>query len=190
MECEKCQRWVHCKCYGYKDSEDSRISNFHFCYKCLYEDDPTALEESLAMVKRRKILNFILEKDEIKQDESFNSQIAQELVIPKKEVKEFLESLQKDKVLFHRPYFHEGVWKVTQSSRKLQSLNNRYFDPLANMATPTRRPGSVSSVGSEILSSHSVGQYSDTDYSDNELPKFTRMYSEEDKNYQAPKSEM
>lgn len=157
--------------------KDRRIKDFHFCYKCLFEGDPKAHEEALALVKRRKVLKFILKKDEVKQDDSFNSQLAQDLAIPKKELKAVIGALQKEKILFHRPHFEEHIWKVTKSARKLQTINHRYFNPEFTKMTP-KCSGTVSSCDSELLSDSKAGHDSDTDFTevDREIPHFTKCW--------------
>lgn len=182
MECEKCKRWVHCECYGYDGVGDPRLKEFHFCYECLFEDDSEAKNEAVILVKRRKVLKVILDKEEIKQDDSSHSFLAKELSMPKKELKEVFGALQEEKILYHRPNMKANLWKVTKSARKLKTIQARYFNPNNNKVSGTQgaRTGTMSSYDDEGLTDTNNGHNSDTDYSDHDLPHFTRIYASDE----------
>lgn len=183
MECESCNRWVHCECYGYKDSADRRVKEFHFCYKCLFEDDPQGYEEAIVLAKRRKVLRFILERDEVKQDESSNTSLAKELSMPQMELKEVIGALQQEKILYHRPNMKEHIWKVTKSARKLKTIQTRYFDPKLSKVGIDResKSGTMSSYDDEPLSDTNEGHNSDTDYEGHVQSHFQSVYGSQEK---------
>lgn len=158
------------------------MNNFHFCYDCLFEDNPEGYQEAITLVKRRRVLKFILDTDEVKHDQTSNKSLAERLSMPETDLNEVFGALQKEKVLYHRKGMEENLWKVTKSARKLKSIKFRYFNPTLNKVGSTRREtknGTTSSFEEEVLSD-AKSQDSDTDYSEHELPHFTRVYASEE----------
>ena len=182
MECEKCNRRVHCQCYGYDGVYDVRLKEFHFCYNCLFENNSEAYKEALTLVKRRRVLKIILERDEVRQDERSNVCLAEKLSMPKTELNAVFGALQKEKVIYHRKGMEENLWKVTKSARKLRSIRFRYFNPVNNKVSQKRgtRNGTASSFEDEILSDAKPYHDSDTDYSQHDLPHFTRVFASDE----------
>ncbi|CAG8810390.1 15587_t:CDS:2, partial [Racocetra fulgida] len=39
INCHKCDTWGHVPCYGYKSLDDSRMSKYHICYRCLRDEN-------------------------------------------------------------------------------------------------------------------------------------------------------
>ncbi|CAG8609661.1 11844_t:CDS:10, partial [Dentiscutata heterogama] len=39
INCVKCNTWGHVPCYGYKSLDDSRMSKYHTCYRCLRDEN-------------------------------------------------------------------------------------------------------------------------------------------------------
>ncbi|CAG8515033.1 8651_t:CDS:10, partial [Racocetra persica] len=39
INCTKCDTWGHVPCYGYKSLDDSRMSKYHICYRCLRDEN-------------------------------------------------------------------------------------------------------------------------------------------------------
>lgn len=182
MECEKCCRWVHCQCYGYEGIADDRVKEFHFCYDCLFENKPDDYQEAITLVKRRRVLKVILGNDEVKQDETSNHSLAIKLSMPETDLNEVFGALEKEKVIYHKKGMEENLWKVTKSARKLKSIKSRYFNPSNHKVRATRgtKNGTTSSFDEDFISDANLSQDSDTDYSEHELPHFTRVYASEE----------
>lgn len=169
MECEKCQNWVHCQCYGYKGVEDPRVKDFHFCYKCLYGKNSLAYQEAVELIKRRKLLALAIERGEVVHDE-YNF-LARKLAIPENELDKMIGELLKEKFLIKRKGVDYNLWKVTKSVRKLKSINHRYFNPKNSRLNTRAKTGTIlSSAEEEGLSDFGKAHESDTDYSEHEIP--------------------
>jgi hypothetical protein len=169
MECEKCQRWVHCKCYGYFGSDDPRINDFHFCYQCLYGRGSSAYHEAIELIKRRKLLALAINCGEVVHD--VKNSLARKLAIPDPELGKLIGELQKDKFLIQQKGVNYNRWKVTKSARKLKSINYRYFNPKKSSLDIRRKTGTImSSAEEEMLSESGKNHDSDTEYSEHDVP--------------------
>lgn len=168
MECEKCQRWVHCECYGYTGSEDPRIKDFHFCYLCLYGKG-SSYYEAIELIKRRKLLALAINRGEVVHD--VKNPLTRKIAIPDPELSKIIRELQKDKFLIQQKGVDYNSWRVTKSARKLKSINHSYFNPMKSRLETKSKPGTImSSAGEEMLSESGRNHDSDTEYSEHDVP--------------------
>ncbi|KAF3086927.1 DNA binding protein [Orbilia oligospora] len=57
IQCDLCDKWQHCECYGFVGDSDSRIGNMHVCYTCLLgKNEPHLLKEMKSFTIARRIV--------------------------------------------------------------------------------------------------------------------------------------
>ncbi|KAF3278764.1 DNA binding protein [Orbilia oligospora] len=57
IQCDLCDKWQHCECYGFVGDSDSRIGNIHVCYTCLLgKNEPRLLKEMKSFTIARRIV--------------------------------------------------------------------------------------------------------------------------------------
>ncbi|KAF3165104.1 cis-prenyltransferase [Orbilia oligospora] len=61
IQCDLCDKWQHCECYGFVGDSDSRIGNMHVCYTCLLgKNEPHLLKEMKSFTIARKIVRCLM----------------------------------------------------------------------------------------------------------------------------------
>ncbi|KAK6342605.1 DNA binding protein [Orbilia javanica] len=57
IQCDSCDGWQHCECYGFVGNSDPRIGDMHMCYTCLLgENEPYLLREMKSFTIARRIV--------------------------------------------------------------------------------------------------------------------------------------
>ncbi|KAK6533210.1 DNA binding protein [Arthrobotrys megalospora] len=61
IQCDLCDMWQHCECYGFVGDSDPRIGSVHVCYTCLLgKDEPYLLQQMCSFTIARRIIRCLL----------------------------------------------------------------------------------------------------------------------------------
>ncbi|RJE20030.1 meiosis specific protein Hop1 [Aspergillus sclerotialis] len=138
IECSFCHSRQHLLCYGYRNSDDSKIPDIHACYQCLLgQSEPQLLREMHTLVLLRRALGIIL-------TEGFQNKISvfsQRLHCNGNTVLQITDLLKKRGFIqpthgYKRKGFPQSglpKYHIPHSEEVNQKIQNEVFDPLVKI---------------------------------------------------------
>nr|SOT79893.1 Hop1 [Schizosaccharomyces pombe]SOT80014.1 Hop1 (splice variant 1) [Schizosaccharomyces pombe] len=124
FQCERCDGWVHCACYGFESDSDPRQPNQLLCYTCLLVDSESSLYDRMTMlVAYRRAIRCIWASEY----QGFQK-LAARLNCSYADAKRIEERLVNENIIYKEKK-RKWIYFTNKSPEMVSYLREKYFTP-------------------------------------------------------------
>ncbi|KAK6503935.1 DNA binding protein [Arthrobotrys conoides] len=140
IQCDLCDKWQHCECYGFVGDSDPRIGSKHVCYTCLLgENEPLLLQEMKSFTIARRIIWCLMRSTLGKTFHDIMKTMGIESLQPSVVTgilsvlteKDYICVFNSRKIATKRS---PNKYRIVESGETLKSMEENLLDPLVNIS--------------------------------------------------------